>query len=78
MRKARFGIVRQDAHPYLAQEDAAYFFSLIARGADFMHRDGLIDAAGAEALKAGARSRISSGRFFGFISFNTVVGSRPA
>lgn len=78
MRSAGFEIERRDAHPYLAQGDAAYFLTLVSRGADFMHADGLIESEGAEVLKAEARRRIESGTFFGFISFNSVIARRPS
>lgn len=78
IRSAGFEIVRQDAHPYLAQGEAAYFLTLVSRGADFMHADGLINADGAEALKSEAHARIERGEFFGFISFNSIIARRPA
>lgn len=78
MRRAGFEIIRQDAHPYLAQGEAAYFLTLVMRGADFMRNDGLIGGEGAEVLKAEAQARIESGTFFGFISFNSVIACRPA
>jgi arsenite methyltransferase len=78
LRKAGFEIVRRDAHPYLAQGDAAYFFTLVSRGADFMSNDGLISVKGAAMLKAEAQERINSETFFGFISFISVIARRPA
>ncbi|MCA0928822.1 hypothetical protein [Ruegeria profundi] len=64
---AGFEIARRDAHPYLAEVEAAYFLTLVTRGADFMLNDGLISKEGSEALKSEAKSRIKNGSFFGFI-----------
>ena len=77
LRNAGFKLVRRDAHPYLAQGDAAYFLTLVSRGADFMLSDGLVSAEGAEMLKSEARARIASEEFFGFISFNSVIARKP-
>ena len=74
---AGFQIVRRDVHPYLAKGDAAYFLTLINRGADFMLRDRLINAESCDALKAEAQSRVEQGRFFGFISFHSVIARKP-
>lgn len=78
LRKAGFDVVRRDAHPYMAEGDAAYFFTLVSRGADFMANDGLISAEGAAVLKAEAKARIEAESFFGFISFHSVIAHRPA
>lgn len=77
LRRTGFEIIRRDAHPYMSEGEAAYFLTLVTRGADFMLKDGLISEKGAEALKAEARSRIENGDFFGFISFNSVIARRP-
>lgn len=77
LRDAGFEIVRRDAHPYLAKDDAAYFLTLIMRGADFLANDGLVSEDVAETLKAEAQARVSNGTFFGFISFNSVFATRP-
>lgn len=75
---AGFEVERTDAHPYMAEAPAAYFMTLVNRGADFLAADGLIGAEGAAALKAEAQARIDEGRFFGFISFNSVIARKPA
>lgn len=77
IRKAGFEIIRRDAHPYLAKGDAAYFLTLISRGADFMLNDGIVSADGAAMLKAEAQARVDNEDFFGFISFNSVIARRP-
>ncbi|MCP4384570.1 MAG: hypothetical protein GY798_24685 [Hyphomicrobiales bacterium] len=78
MKQCGFEIWRRDAHPYLAEGEAACFLTLISRGADFMANDGLLSPVGAEALKAEARNRVKEGSFFGFISFNSVIARRPS
>lgn len=78
LRKAGFEVLRRDAHPYIAEGEAGYFFSIVTRGAGFMRNDGLISEEGAESLIKEARSRIETGAFFGFISFNSVIGRRPS
>ena len=67
-----------DAHPYLAEGEAAYFMTLVARGLAFMARDGLISDTVADAVRAEAEARVAAGTFFGFISFLSVLASRPA
>ncbi|PWJ18171.1 methyltransferase domain-containing protein [Jannaschia seohaensis] len=77
LRGAGFEILRQDAHPYLATGAAAYFLTLVSRGAAFMAADGLVSKATADALEAEARARVAAGAFFGFISFLSVIARRP-
>jgi ubiquinone/menaquinone biosynthesis C-methylase UbiE len=78
LRNAGFKVIRRDAHPYLAKGSAAYFLTLVTRGADFMVNDGSVSEETAESLKAEAKSRVENGSFFGFISFNSVIAHRPA
>jgi len=57
-------------------EDPAYFFSVVDRAADHLAGEETITAATAEALKAEARSRQSTGRFFGFMSYQGLRAIR--
>ena len=75
--EAGFVPERRDAHPYLSEGNAAYFQSIVTRGADFMLRDGLIGEATAAGLKADAAARVKDGSFFGFISFLSVLARKP-
>ena len=75
---AGFETDRVDAHPYLAEGEAAYFMTLVERGLAFMARDGLISDPAADAVRAEAASRVAAGTFFGFISFLSILASRPA
>jgi len=74
---AGFAVERSDAHPYLPT-DPAYFLTLVDRGVQFMHRDGVLGNDAAEALKTEARGRVEDDRFFGFISFISVIATKPA
>ncbi|MDR9395443.1 MAG: hypothetical protein RI571_14195 [Roseovarius sp.] len=52
--------------------------TLVERGLAFMARDGLISDTAADAVRAEAEARVAAGTFFGFISFLSVLASRPA
>ena len=73
---AGFHIERVDAHPYLASGDAAYFLSLLNRGADFLASELLISSETADRLKEDAKARVEAGRFFGFISYVSLVATK--
>ena len=66
------------AHPYMAEGEAPYFQTIVARGADQLAATGDAGPEAAEALKAEAHRRIAEGRFFGFISFISLLGTKPA
>jgi len=71
-----FGVERLDAHPYLAAGDAAYFLSLLNRGADFLAAGALVSREAADRLKADAKARVEEGRFFGFISYVSLIATK--
>lgn len=73
---AGFEVERIDAHPYLASGDAAYFLSLVGRGADFLARDALLSSDAADTLKAEAKARVEAGRFFGFILYVSLLATK--
>lgn len=64
-------------HGYLAEGDAAYFLTVISRGADKMAEAGLLFPQTAEALKAEARHRIAADRFFGYMSYISQLAYKP-
>jgi len=66
------------AHPYMAEGDAPYFRTIVGRGADQLAASGGIGPEAAEAFKAETRRRIGEGRFFGFISFVSLLATKPA
>ena len=65
---AGFRVVERWSEGYVPEEPT-YFLSVVDRGADYLVRNETIGAALGEALKAEARARVESGRFFGFMSY---------
>ena len=63
-------------HGYIATGDAAYFMTVIDRGATIMAERGLIASATAAALKDEARNRLQRNAFFGFMSYVSVIATR--
>lgn len=63
-------------HGYVADQNAAYFLTVIDRGADIMAERELIAPETAEALKAEARSRAARQAFFGFMSYVSVIARK--
>ena len=57
----------------MAEGEAAYFLTVIDRGADRMAETGLLFAETAEALKAEARKRVAADKFFGFMSYVSQI-----
>lgn len=75
---AGFGVKKVEGHAYLAEGDAPYFRTVIGRGADLMVNRGLMTADAALSLKTEADQRIKQGRFFGFISFLSLIAMKPS
>jgi arsenite methyltransferase len=65
---AGFRVMERWSEGYVPEEPA-YFLSVVDRGADHLVREGTIGAELGDALKAEARARVESGRFFGFMSY---------
>ncbi len=74
---AGFELGQRRSHGYVAQGDAAYFQTVIERGADRMTETGLLFEETAQALKAEARKRVSKDRFFGFMSYVSQMAYKP-
>lgn len=72
-----FKVEKMEGHSYLAEGEAPYFRTVIGRGADLMEAAGNITPEAAKAIKAEAVHRIESGRFFGFMSFLSLIASKP-
>lgn len=72
-----FDLGRRRGHGYVAEGEAAYFLTVIARGADRMTETGLLFAETAEALKAEARRRVAAERFFGYMSYVSQIARKP-
>lgn len=72
-----FELGARTGHGYVAEGEAAYFLTVIDRGADRMAEDGLLFPETAEALKTEARQRVSADTFFGFMSYVSQIASKP-
>ena len=66
-----------EGHAYLAEGEAPYFRTVVGRGADIMAGGGLMTLEAAAAVKAEAAARIEHGRFFGFMSFLSLIACKP-
>ncbi len=75
--RAGFEIGAKQGHGYVAEGDAAYFLTVIDRGADIMAENGLLFPATADALKAEARARVEAHKFFGFMSYVSQIARKP-
>lgn len=72
-----FELGARTGHGYVAEGEAAYFLTVIDRGADRMAEDRLLFPDTAEALKAEARKRVSANTFFGFMSYVSQIAKKP-
>ncbi len=72
-----FELGARRGHGYVAEGDAAYFLTVIDRGADRMVETGILFRETAEALKREARSRLAANRFFGFMSYVSHIALKP-
>lgn len=75
---AGFATGEVKAHGYIASGEAAYFMSVIDRALTKMQAEGLLTTAGAEGLRAEAQARIAENRFFGFMSYTSMLATKPA
>ena len=67
----------RQSHGYVAEGEAAYFLTVVDRGADTLAQEAVISDSTSEALKAEARRRVAEGAFFGFMSYLSVIASKP-
>ncbi len=65
------------AHSYLAHGDAAYFMTVIDRALTRMQSEGLLTQVGAQGLRSEAQSRIAENRFYGFMSYLSLIATKP-
>lgn len=68
---------RVRSHAYLASGEATYFMSVIDRALTRMQGEGVLSAEGAEGLRNEARTRIAEGRFYGFMSYLSLLATKP-
>ncbi|MEM9013245.1 MAG: methyltransferase domain-containing protein [Pseudomonadota bacterium] len=74
--EAGFDVVSRDGYLYLAEGEAAYFCTIVDRGADTLVEDGTIGPDLAQGLKAEARRRAQTDAFFGSIAFIGVIARK--
>lgn len=74
---AGFVLGRRQGHGYVAEGDAAYFMTVINRGADRMAETGLLFPETAEALMDEARRRLEADKFFGYMSYVSQIATKP-
>lgn len=72
-----FELGRRKGHGYVAEGEATYFLTVLDRGAERMAETRLIEPETAEALKAEARARVRSDRFFGYMSYVSQIAFKP-
>jgi SAM-dependent methyltransferase len=72
-----FHIARLDSHGYLQTGTPDYMLTLVDRGADILANARRIDEELAQALKGEARRRVTSGDFFGFLAFVSLIANKP-
>jgi SAM-dependent methyltransferase len=75
LRDAGFRPGDAHSHGYLELEAPRYLPSMVAVGADTLAAQGVISAATAHSLKAEARHRADTGRFFGHIAYASVLAT---
>jgi ubiquinone/menaquinone biosynthesis C-methylase UbiE len=65
------------SHGYVEAPTGGYMLSWVDRGADALLQGGGISSETAEALKAEARQRSTTKRWFGHIAFASILGRKP-
>ena len=78
VRRSGWAIVSFRTHGYVETDDPGYMLTLVDRGADVLVASGALGEAAGEALKEEARRRAAEGRFFGFISYASLIAERRA
>lgn len=77
LQSAGFQVGQREAHGYLAEGEATYFLTVVDRGCDTLASEGVISDETARALKAEARRRVSDGAFFGYMSYLSIIATKP-
>jgi ubiquinone/menaquinone biosynthesis C-methylase UbiE len=75
---AGFAIKSLRNHAYAQTHDPSYFLAFIDLGVDFLVAAGQIGVDLADALKAESRRRAHEGRFYGQISYVSMIAQRSA
>jgi arsenite methyltransferase len=76
LQRAGFALEHMRSDGYTQIEAPDYLLSVLDRGAEALAVTSEVGSPLAEALKAEARRRIDEGRFFGFVSYLTMIGRR--
>jgi ubiquinone/menaquinone biosynthesis C-methylase UbiE len=74
---AGFATMSYRSHGYTESGDPNYMLTIVDRGADALAAHGKIGTALAAALKAEARQRVEEIRFFGHISYTSLIARKP-
>lgn len=77
-RQAGFRTVHYRSHGYTESATPNYMLTIVDRGADALAAGKQIGPELAAALKAEARQRVEAHRFFGHISYTSLVARKPA
>jgi ubiquinone/menaquinone biosynthesis C-methylase UbiE len=77
-RQAGFAAHSYRSHGYTEAASPNYMLTIVDRGADALTARGQIGTTLAEALKAEARQRVTEHRFFGHISYTSLLARKPS
>ncbi len=72
-----FKVISYRSHGYTESSRPDYMLTIVDRGADALSSAGQIGQALAEALKTEARRRATSGSFFGYITYMSLIAQKP-
>jgi hypothetical protein len=78
LQAAGFTPVRMRSHGYVETREARYSPTIVDRGAAALVAQGGLGAEAANALRAEARGRATSGQFFGHIAYASLVATLAA
>jgi hypothetical protein len=78
LQAAGFTPVRMRSHGYVETREARYIPTIVDRGAAALVAQGGLGAEAANALRAEARGRATSGQFFGHIAYASLVATLAA
>lgn len=77
LRSAGFAVSSVRSHGYTQTDEPTYMFTLVDRGAELLSATGALTHDAARALQQEARRRAQDGRFFGHISYVSVIARKP-
>ena len=77
-KQSGFTVSSYRSHGYTESAAPDYLLTIVDRGADALTAAGQIGAALAQALKDEARRRVEQHRFFGHITYTSLIARKPA